>query len=245
MARELVLLPELAGALSSVGIGTPIVTFRGNPTDEYPYPWAVLEWIPGDDAWTANRSNNRLTGSDPRLASDLAAAVLAIGATVGVSAPERKAGDRGGPLRRLLARLDWWLDEPRWGAEQLIDVPAVRRLAAESLEVADVEVSQRFVHGDLIPGNIIVADGRLSALIDWGSAAYADPAQDLSPAWSILDRDARNVFRHAVGADDASWLRARAFELEHAVGGILYYTPRKHPLADVMARTLHRILTNE
>jgi aminoglycoside phosphotransferase (APT) family kinase protein len=118
-------------------------------------------------------------------------------------------------------------------------------LATESLEVADFDVEQRFVHGDLIPGNVIVRDGRLSALIDWGSAAYGDPAQDLSPAWSILDRQARDVFREAVRADDAAWLRARAFELEHAVGAILYYTPRKHPLAEVMARTLHRILTDE
>jgi hypothetical protein len=42
--------------------------------------------------------------------------------------------------------------------------------------------------------------------------------------------------------DDATWVRARTFELEHAVGGILYYTPRRHPLGDVMARTLDRIL---
>jgi hypothetical protein len=58
----------------------------------------------------------------------------------------------------------------------------------------------------------------------------------------VFDKRSRAVFQEAIGVDDAAWLRARAFELEHAVGGVLYYTPRRHPLADVMARTLHRIL---
>ena len=82
---------------------------------------------------------------------------------------------------------------------------------------------------------------RLS-IIDWGGAAYADPAQDLGAAWALFDERTRPVFREAVGANEATWLRARAFELEQAVGGVLYYTPRGHSIGDVMARTLHRIL---
>jgi aminoglycoside phosphotransferase (APT) family kinase protein len=118
----------------------------------------------------------------------------------------------------------------------------VRRCAAEALEVAHDPVDVGFVHGDLIPGNLLVAAHRLSAIIDWGGAAYADLAQDLAPAWALFDERTRPVFREAVGANEATWLRARAFELEHAVGGVLYYTPRRHPLGDVMARTLRRIL---
>jgi aminoglycoside phosphotransferase (APT) family kinase protein len=90
--------------------------------------------------------------------------------------------------------------------------------------------------------NLLTERRRLTAIIDWGSAAYADPAQDLAPAWAVFDKRSRPGFREALEVDDAAWLRARAFELEHAVGGVLYYTPRRHPLADVMARTLHRIL---
>ena len=84
--------------------------------------------------------------------------------------------------------------------------------------------------------------GRLSAIIDWGTAGYADPAQDLAPAWAVLDGHSRDIFRQAVDADEATWIRARTFELQHAVAGVLYYIPRRHPLGDVMARTLDRIL---
>ena len=142
----------------------------------------------------------------------------------------------------LLERLDRWLDDPRWHAADLIDVAAVRRCAERTREIADAAVADRFVHGDLIPGNVLVTGGRLAAIIDWGSAGYADPAQDLTPAWALFDGNARQIFRDATSADDASWLRARAFALEQAVGGVLYYTPRRHPLGDVMARTLGRIL---
>jgi hypothetical protein len=58
----------------------------------------------------------------------------------------------------------------------------------------------------------------------------------------VLTGTDRATFREVLGADDAAWLRGRTFELEHAVGGVLYYLPRRHPLGDVMARTLERIL---
>lgn len=100
------------------------------------------------------------------------------------------------------------------------------------------------MHGDLIPGNVLTIDGRLSAIIDWGGAGHGDIAQDLTPAWAILDGDGRSIFRGELEADSAAWLRARACALEQAVGGVLYYVPRRHPLGDVMARTLGRILAD-
>jgi aminoglycoside phosphotransferase (APT) family kinase protein len=118
----------------------------------------------------------------------------------------------------------------------------VRRLAAEAREVTGEPVVTGFTHGDLIPGNLLVDEDRLTAVIDWGGAGHGDRAQDLAPAWSVLEGPSRTIFRAAVGADDASWVRGRTFELEHAVGGVLYYVPRRHPLGDVMARTLQRIL---
>lgn len=95
----------------------------------------------------------------------------------------------------------------------------------------------------MIPGNVLVAKNRLAAIIDWGGAGYGDAAQDYAPAWALLSGGARATFRKAVAADDAAWIRGRTFELEHAVGGILYYKPKRHPLGDVMERTLQRILT--
>ena len=134
------------------------------------------------------------------------------------------------------------MDGPEWNAASLIDVDAVKRLAAEALEVVDEPVTEGFVHGDLIPGNLLLDGHRLTAIIDWGGAGCGDTAQDLAAAWSVLTAAERPAFKESVGADEAAWIRGRTFELEHAVGGVLYYVPRAHPLGDVMTRTLGRIL---
>ena len=223
-------------------VTTPSVRHVGRPHEVFPHHWSVLEWIDGSDAWTARAD---LAGrSLDSLAHDLARAVRAIGEVTVGEARQRPPGSRGGPLRPLLERLNDWLDNPAWNAARLIDVAAIKRLAAEALEVADEPVIEGFVHGDLIPGNLLVDQGRLTAIIDWGGAGRGDTAQDLAPAWAVLATAERPAFREALGIEDAAWLRGRTFELEHAVGGVLYYVPRRHALGDVMTRTLERILRN-
>jgi aminoglycoside phosphotransferase (APT) family kinase protein len=239
VGQELDLLRLISESSLASVVSTPPVRHLGEPHEVFPHGWGVLGWLDGSDAWSARAS---LEGELESLAVDLAEAVLAIGTLTGVPAPRRKPGRRGGPIGPLVQRLDQWLEDPEWRASELVDVAAVRRLGAEALELSDEPVVPGFVHGDLIPGNLLVETGRLSGVIDWDSAGYADPAQDLAPAWAVLDGRSRHTFRQAVGMDDATWVRARTFELEHAVGGILYYTPRRHPLGDVMARTLDRIL---
>jgi aminoglycoside phosphotransferase (APT) family kinase protein len=236
---------ELLGRLTTSSLGsvvsTPPVLHVGEPHEVFPHRWSVLGWLDGSDAWSARAE---LDKSLEDLAVDLGEAVLAIRELSDLPAAERLAGDRGGPIEPLVQRLERWLDDDRWRASELIDVARVRRLAAEALDAADA-TDTCFLHGDLIPGNLLVRSGRLSAIIDWGSAGHGDPAQDLSPAWSVLDPKARRVFREIVEADDATWIRARTIELEHAVGGVLYYLPRQHPLGDVMACTLERILEED
>jgi len=241
MLNELALLPALATTTLAGLVELPALLHRGEPTDSFPHRWAVTSWIDGEDAWTARTD---LDHTQHELALDLAAAVTAIASLEGLPAPIRRPGDRGGPLLPLLDRLDRWLADPQWSADDLIDTAAVRRCAAESAEVADEPGEIGFVHGDLIPGNILTVEGRLSAIIDWGGAGHGDLSQDLTPAWAILDADSRSFFRRWLEVGDAAWLRARAFALEQAVGGVLYYVPRGHQLGDVMARTLARTLAD-
>ena len=221
-------------------VQTPKVRHIGAPHDVFAHHWSVLEWIDGDDAWTLRHELD--SRSLHALADDLAAAVDAIGTVGAHDVRPRSPGQRGGPLLALLDRLSNWLDSSEWNAENFFDVSAVRRLASEAYEVVDEAVNEGFVHGDLIPGNLLVDGGRLTAIIDWGGAGRGDTAQDLAPAWAVLDASQRAAFKAAVGADEAAWIRGRTFELEHAVGGILYYVPKGHPLGDVMTRTLERIL---
>lgn len=236
--QEMALLNALSATHVSSVVRTPTVRHVGEPHEVFPHRWSVLDWLEGTDAWVGRHTEMDLDV----LAADLAEAVLAIGDLTGLPGAEREPGRRGGPIAPLVRTIEWWLDDPKWNAAGLIDVAAVRRLAAEAVEVSSEPASTGFTHGDLIPGNLLVADSRLTGIIDWGGAGYGDRAQDLAPAWAVLDNRSRSVFRRAVGADEATWIRARTFELEHAVGGVLYYVPRGHTLGDVMARTLDQTL---
>ncbi|HEY5821339.1 MAG TPA: aminoglycoside phosphotransferase family protein [Propionibacteriaceae bacterium] len=232
LASEIDWLPRLQSQLS---VGTPELVHAGEPGADYPYPWAVLSWLSGADAW-ATRDHDGWFGAD--LARDLATAVLELRAVPVGDAPRREPGSRGGPLAALDERVHWWLD----GAHGFVDVAAVTRLWDQCLE-ADVDAGHPvLLHGDLIPGNLLVDRGRLTAVIDWGGIGAGDPAQDLDPAWSVLDRSGAATFRDALAVDSQTWLRARGFALEHAIGAVIYYTPRRHPLADVMRRSLDRLL---
>ncbi len=238
VSTELSILSTLADAY---GLPVPKVRFAGSPTDAYPHPWAVLEWLNGVDAWAAR--DELLELGDEELALDLAAVVRTLRTVTSLDVPVRQPGDRGGAIDALLGRIERWLADPQWHANEFVDVAAVRRCVAETQEVIDKPCETGFLHGDLIPGNILVTKRRLSAIIDWGGAGIGDPAQDLGVAWAVLGSKARVVFRDALGIDEPTWLRARAFELEHAVGGVLYYEPRGHLLGTVMRRTLDRILS--
>ena len=229
---ELDWLPRLRG----LPVAIPELVHAGTSQESYPFKWAVLRWLDGIDAWEA-RHRHGWFGSD--LGHDVAAVVRHLRRTAIAEAPARKPGERGGPLGALDDRVRWWLDR----SNGLVDVRAGLRLWKECREGTDDEVEPVLVHGDLIPGNLLVAGGRLTAVLDWGGLGAGDPAQDLGPAWSVLDRAGADAFRGDLDIDEASWLRARGFALEQAIGGVVYYTPRQHPLAAVMQRTLERLLS--
>ncbi|MGC4773476.1 phosphotransferase [Micromonospora sp. DT44] len=71
-----------------------------------------------------------------------------------------------------------------------------------------------WLHGDLHLANILVDQGRISAVIDFGDITSGDPATDLSAAWMLFTAEQRAALRRAYGrADDATWDRARGWAL--------------------------------
>ena len=227
-------------SLASI-VAIPKLLHIGSPHERYPHRWSVLAWLDGRDAWTAR---HEIDDDSPRLGARLAEIVTAIGDLGdGLPVPKRAGGGLGVPIR---PHIDFLLEQlDRFGprADDLFDAGRVRQLAAEARGLGD-PTTTCFIHDDLIPGNLLVQDGRVTGVLDWGSACYGDPARDLAPAWSILGPNGRRAFREILAPDDDTWARGRALELCHAVDAVLFYVPRRHAIGDVMAATLSRILAD-
>lgn len=133
--------------------------------------------------------------------------------------------------------------------QQARDAMRQLRLDQRATEIWELATASRpteavWVHGDIAPGNLLVRDGRLSAVIDFGLMAVGDPACDFAIAWTFLDSRERAAFRSAAGADDEAWSRARGWALWKAAmvcaglsGGVL-----DHPVAE---RTLAALLDED
>jgi aminoglycoside phosphotransferase (APT) family kinase protein len=197
-------LPELAPQLP---LAVPVPLAVGVPDDGYPFPWAVHEWLPGEDASAAP--------FDPdRAAVDLAEFVRALGSVDTTGAPESavRLADRDADVRRCVRELG-----------TAVDADATLRLWERFLAAPPHQGPGRWIHGDLLLGNLLVVEGRLSAVIDWGGLAVGDPAQDLKPAWTVLTGAARDRFLRETGADDAARERARGWALSQALIALPYY----------------------
>ena len=75
-----------------------------------------------------------------------------------------------------------------------------------------------WLHGDLHPANVVVRDGTLAGVIDFGELCAGDPATDLSAAWILLPADAASRFFDAYEqADEATVTRARGWAVLRAL----------------------------
>jgi aminoglycoside phosphotransferase (APT) family kinase protein len=81
----------------------------------------------------------------------------------------------------------------------------------------------RWYHSDLVAENLLLTNGRLSGVLDFGGLSVGDPTIDLHGAWEVLDPPARKAFRTRVGVEDAEWVRGRAWALAMALGCFTYY----------------------
>lgn len=208
-AKEARWLPRLAPHLP---LAVPVPLAMGHPAAGYPFAWSVYEWMPGENA-------NGTIDDLVQAAADLAAFVRALRRVDTAGAPPRSAGSRGGPLadcdqqvRRSIAELG-----------DRIDGAAAVQSWEESLAAPPWDDLEVWVHGDLLPGNLLVGGGRLSAVIDFGGLNVGDPACDLQPAWNVFSGESRLRFRAELEVDDASWLRGRGWALYQAVSALPYY----------------------
>lgn len=199
-------LPSLAKRLP---LPIPAPLRVGRPGCGYPWPWSVCPWLPGRTALATPPVDRT------EAARTLGRFLAALHRPAPPDAPPNPY--RGVPLRERSAVTETRVDQ----LEGLIDGPAVldrwHMLAAAPLWPHE----PRWLHGDLHPQNLLVHEGRLSAVIDFGDLTSGDPASDLSAAWMLFDPSDRMVFRAAVGGgdgiDDDTWTRAQGWALTLAV----------------------------
>jgi aminoglycoside phosphotransferase (APT) family kinase protein len=100
-----------------------------------------------------------------------------------------------------------------------------------------------WVHGDLLPGNLLAVGGRLTAVIDFGCLGVGDPAADLSVAWTLFSGESREVYRATLGVDDATWARGRGWALS-SVGALPYYWDTNPALVAYARRAIAEVLAD-
>lgn len=201
--KEQELLPKLAKHLS---INIPVPIKIGSPSTDYPYSFSIYKWLPG-------KSLNLLSlteGVKERLAFDLAKFLKELQAITDVPGP--------GPGRH-----NWWRGDhvsvyDEGAREQITKLAPI----IDSNKVLDLweracstlwNKTPVWIHGDFAAGNILLDNGKLSAVIDFGGTAIGDPACDLVISWTYLSRRARDIFMEKIGLDEHTWLRARAWTL--------------------------------
>ena len=201
----------------------------GEPGAGYPLPWSVQTWIPGTTASQEDSS----TSAD--FAHDLARFIDQVRA-IDVRGRPFSGNGRGGDLRSH----DEWMDVCFEQSEPLSDVSWLRRTWARLRDLPR-ESSDLMTHGDLTPGNVLVANGRLAGILDVGGLGPADPALDLVSAWHLLDTGRSELLREDLRCDELEWERGKAWAFVQAMGAIWYYRSSNPPMSRMGLRTLERI----
>lgn len=185
VALEQEWLPRIASRLPTP---IPEVLGAGLPANGYPWPWSVYRWMPGENP------RPEALGLPIPLAEDLAEFVLAMRR---ISAAQAPKAHRGGPLTTLDAATRSAIESLRAIPEENVDCDAVLALWENALGIPESSATV-WLHADLMPGNLLVDGGRLSAVIDFGCLGAGDPACDLFPAWNLFTDAVAGTDRAAV-----------------------------------------------
>jgi aminoglycoside phosphotransferase (APT) family kinase protein len=178
---------------------------------------------------------------------DLHDAAIELGAVVaalrGVDATGGPPSYRGGPMSasddaatRSAIRV--------LSAEGLIDGAVATAAWEQVLELPQWEGEPGWLHGDLMPGNLLTRHGRLTGVIDFGIVGFGDPACDRTPAWYLFSGETRELFRSAADVDDITWARGRGWALCLGLGSEHYYRTKNPALATVGRRAMFEALAD-
>ena len=220
-------LPKLAPHLP---LRVPEPLGKGHPTGSYPFSWAVYGWIDG------RPYSDDLVDDEQQAARELARFVAEL----------RRIDPAGAPRsgRRPLRELDAVTRAAIEAARGVIDDDAATAAWERALEAPAWKGTPVWIHADLLRPNVLVRDGQLRAVIDFGGTGVGDPAADVIAAWSVFGRTGRRAFRDALDVDDGTWNRARGFALHQAALIIPYYGRTNPEFVSLARRTVEEVLAD-
>jgi aminoglycoside phosphotransferase (APT) family kinase protein len=219
-------LPVLAPGLP-LPVPAPVIV--GLPSTQFPWPWSVVPWFEGDVA--------ALMSPHPREARALGAFLAALH----VPAPDEVAPNpaRGGPLASRQAAVTTWAEQALRSGNEALIAEAVGLFNAGLLAATATE--RVWIHGDLHPRNVLVDQGRLCAVLDWGDVTAGDAAADLAALWWLFDLDAHDDFWSGYRpVSPAMWHRARAWAAAFGLSFLSFALPDDPTTPDTQARDLGR-----
>jgi aminoglycoside phosphotransferase (APT) family kinase protein len=181
--KEHLWLPRLAPLLP---LSIPLPLAKGEPSGGYPWPWSVYRRLEGEDATTARITDLRQAAID---LAQFIAALQRIDATGGPS-PGLHNSSRG----VLLAMRDKRTRDALTALQGRFDIDAVTAVWETAIAAPAWHGPPVWLHGDLQAGNLLVAQGQLGAVIDFGCLGVGDPACDVMAAWMFLSAETRDVF---------------------------------------------------
>ena len=198
-------LPILA---SHLPLQIPVPIAMGLPNNIYPWKWSVYCWLAGESAVSSTKIDLN------KIAIGLAEFLMALQKIKSVDGPEpgEHSFFRGGSLNIYDA-------ETRNAITVLknqIDINAATKIWETAL-TTHWQSLPVWVHGDVSPGNLLLQNGCLTSVIDFGQLSVGDPACDLAIAWSWFKNESREIFRANLSLDENTWARARAWALWKAL----------------------------
>ena len=192
--HEQLWLPQLA---KSLPIAVPAAVRCGQPTAHSPWKWSILPWIEGTPA-----SHAAIRGTEATL---FAAFLRSLHVAAPHDAPFNPV--RGVPLVERAETGKKRMERLKTQTELI--TPTLLQIWHKALDTPTNEAA-KWLHGDLHPGNILVEEGRISGIIDWGDMTAGDPATDLAAIWMLFeDHKARQqALADYGGISKAMWLRS-------------------------------------
>lgn len=231
--KEQKFLPLLAPHLS---LQIPVPIKLGAPSQDYPFHFSVYKWLEGESADTLRLDNSRLE----QVALELAKFLKGL----------QSVDTKGGPTPGLH---NWYRGnhisvydkEARLQITQLTDVIDSNKALKLWQQACQTKWQNPpvWIHGDFAPGNILIQNNKLTAIIDFGCMGVGDPACDLVIAWTFLRDRARDVFINRMTLDEETWLRAKGWALWKAAFELCQLSSKTNDNANAQKRIIDEILS--